>query len=114
MNGDGIHRRAGAYLPHWTREGATYSVTFRLADSLPTEALAELERLRAEFALTCRQLRTNQVSPDRGLSMVRQIQLWRVYQEQTDALLNAGAGECWMNRPDIADLVEGALRFFDN
>lgn len=31
--------RHGANLPHWTREGATYSVTFRLADSLPQAVL---------------------------------------------------------------------------
>ena len=30
-----IRIRQGAYLPHWTREGGIYFVTFRLADSLP-------------------------------------------------------------------------------
>src|SRR6267378_8077297 len=28
-----IKKRQGAYLPHWERTGATYSVAFRLADS---------------------------------------------------------------------------------
>lgn len=34
-----LHIRQGAYLPHWTRAGAIYSVTYRLADSLPKEVV---------------------------------------------------------------------------
>jgi hypothetical protein len=30
-----VHRRQGAFLPHWTREDGVYSVTFRLDDALP-------------------------------------------------------------------------------
>jgi REP element-mobilizing transposase RayT len=37
-------------LPHWRQEAATYFVTFRLADSLPAEALAKLEALKREWA----------------------------------------------------------------
>ncbi len=33
-NGE-VTRRQGAYLPHWTRDHATYFVTFRLAGTLP-------------------------------------------------------------------------------
>ncbi len=42
----GIHSRG--YLPHVKREGATYFVTFRLADSLPKEALLKFEQEKAE------------------------------------------------------------------
>ncbi|MCY3020133.1 MAG: HEAT repeat domain-containing protein, partial [Planctomycetota bacterium] len=34
-----IEKRHGAHLPHWTKVGATYSVTFRLADSVPSQVL---------------------------------------------------------------------------
>jgi REP element-mobilizing transposase RayT len=36
-------------MPHWRQEAATYFVTFRLADSLPAEALAKLEALKREW-----------------------------------------------------------------
>ena len=36
-------------LPHWRQEGATYFVTFRLADSLPREAIRELQNLQEEL-----------------------------------------------------------------
>src|SRR6266481_5286206 len=42
----GIHTRG--YLPHVKREGASYFVTFRLADSLPKEVLLGFEREKAE------------------------------------------------------------------
>ena len=34
------------HLPHWRQWGATYFVTFRLADSLPQEKLQQLKRWR--------------------------------------------------------------------
>jgi hypothetical protein len=42
----GIHTRG--YLPHVKREGASYFVTFRLADSLPKEVLLKIQAERAE------------------------------------------------------------------
>ena len=42
----GIHTRG--YLPHVKREGASYFVTFRLADSLPKAVLLNFEREKAK------------------------------------------------------------------
>jgi hypothetical protein len=42
----GIHTRG--YLPHVKREGASYFVTFRLADSLPKGVLLKYQARRAE------------------------------------------------------------------
>src|SRR5678815_3064347 len=42
----GIHGRG--YLPHVKRDGASYFVTFRLADSLPRTILLHFERRHAE------------------------------------------------------------------
>src|SRR5882757_8368796 len=33
---------------------------------------------------------------------------------QTDQKLDVGLGACWLARPDIAELVEAALFYFDN
>jgi hypothetical protein len=41
--------RYARHLPHWRQPGATYFVTFRLADSLPKEKLHELDLLRSEW-----------------------------------------------------------------
>src|SRR5256885_3181167 len=39
LENQAIRIRQGAYLPHWTREGAIYTVNFRLIDSLPQHVL---------------------------------------------------------------------------
>src|SRR5438132_1504443 len=36
-------------LPHWRLAGCTYFVTFRLADSLPTHVLQELEKEKSQW-----------------------------------------------------------------
>ncbi|MBK8206938.1 MAG: transposase [Planctomycetes bacterium] len=95
----------GANLPHWTAEGATYSVTFRLADSIPASAV---ERLQAELAdLKARIERGGEVV------LSEQIKLARLQSEAVDDLLNSGQGECLMNQPAIAAIVAGALKHFD-
>jgi putative transposase len=37
------------HLPHWRQAGATYFVTFRLADALPEAKLTELNNLREHW-----------------------------------------------------------------
>ena len=79
----GIHTRG--YLPHVKAEGASYFVTFRLADSLPQEVqerwreLPEIERAR-----------------------------------EVERHLDTGAGECLLARPELADLVVQALRHHED
>ncbi len=74
----GIHSRG--YLPHVKADGATYFVTFRLADSLPAEVLEswadapEDERAR-----------------------------------NTERYLDQGAGACLLARPELAEIVVQTL-----
>lgn len=39
LDPDGEIRRSGGSLPHWEQNGVCYFITFRLADSLPSELL---------------------------------------------------------------------------
>jgi REP element-mobilizing transposase RayT len=95
----GVHSRG--YLPHVKREGATYFVTFRLADSLPREVLLEFERQRAE---ALRQPAT-QDSAGREASN-------RELLREIERYLDRGAGACHLRRPEIADMVAKALLHF--
>ncbi len=89
-------RREGAYLPHWAQAGATYFVTFRLADSLPRQAI---ERWLAEHS---------------GGSPADTEEQWREpFRERIDALLDAGRGACRLASDDCATIVVDALRHFD-
>src|SRR5207247_1366475 len=82
----GWHERV--YLPHCDEPGLTQFVTFRLIDSVPDSLKSEWEHL------------------------------WRIEDErerrkELEAYVDKGCGECYLRRPEIADLVETAIRFFD-
>ena len=101
----GIHSRG--YLPHVKREGASYFVTFRLADSLPKEVLMNFEREKAE--------RTRGLAEftRRGESINdSEEEIARDFRRQVERYLDQGAGACHLRRPDIADLVAGAVAHF--
>ena len=92
-------------MPHWTVEGGTYAVTFRLADSLPQPVLAAW---REERALLLAELEHKGV-----LDRAREDRLRGLFAEKIERHLDVGHGACWLRRPEIAALVAGALRHFD-
>ena len=101
-----IHKRKGAYLPHWTRDGATYAVTFRLADSLPQPVLDAWLVERRDIVRTATQM-------GRPLSEHEQERLNELHCERVEAYLDSGHGGCWLRQPAIAQIVVDALRHFD-
>jgi REP element-mobilizing transposase RayT len=102
----GIHSRG--YLPHVKREGADYFVTFRLADSLPKEVLLRYERERAERL----RIFYNTKGFSRATSDNTQI-INREFLRKVERYLDRGAGACHLRRPEIGDVVGGAVKFFN-
>ena len=82
-------------LPHWRQQGATYFVTFRLADSLPQ---AKLGSLRAERMQWLRE-HPLPVSP----AELRRFQA--LFSAKIERYLAAGYGACWLKRPALAGRV---------
>lgn len=77
--------RQGYFLPHWRAPNAIYHVIFRQADSLPDHVLLQLREQNEEVDLP----------------------------EKIATYLDAGHGSCVCLDPRCADIVEGALKFFD-
>jgi REP element-mobilizing transposase RayT len=102
----GVHSRG--YLPHVKREGATYFVTYRLADSLPKEVLVQLERTRAE---RIRALLGPGASAAGASAMEEEVN--RDFRRELERFLDSGHGACHLRRPDVAALVADNLRHFD-
>ena len=96
----------GAYLPHWTTQQAIYSVTFRLADSLPKSVVMAWLAERENIVRTATEL-------NRPLTMVEHEQLQYLFSDKVDRYLDAGHGACWMRQDAIAQIVSNALRHFD-
>ena len=101
-----VQKRQGAFLPHWTREGGTYFVTFRLADSLPQSVLKAWLNERDAIVRRAK-------AEKRPLSRAEEDRLHRLYSERVERYLDAGHGSSSLARDDVAALVAGALRYFD-
>jgi REP element-mobilizing transposase RayT len=98
----GFHSRG--VLPHLKRAGASYFVTFRLSGTLPKDVLLRFKGERE--ALIAQAL-----AAKRSLTWHEQEELFRWYSARVDHYLDAGRGDCWLARPEIADLVAGAMKF---
>lgn len=99
-----INKRKGAYLPHWTKEGGTYSITYRLADSVPQDVVDEWKKDR-EF-IESRVARQQ-------ISLREAAELKRLMSDRVDALLDAGNGSCILREPSVAEVVIENLKHFD-
>jgi len=101
-----ISKRHGANLPHWTREGATYAVTFRLADSLPAAVLCQWEAERDDIIRRAAAI-------GRPLSGHETDRLHELHSERVEQWLDLGHGACVLRRREIAQLVCDAIKFFE-
>jgi len=104
---DDIERRRGRYLPHWTRKGASYFVTFRLEDSLPREVVegicAEYQRLtEIEKNLAQHKLDTDEIRRQKN-DLRRKLEKY----------LDAGYGACYLARTGCPEIMRETLLFFD-
>ncbi len=107
----------GTTLPHWRQTGATYFVTFRLADSIPRRVVAEWDYERRVWLKA------------RGIGMDRAGQ-WRTAFEKLSKhdrrsferdnarklfrCLDECHGACVLRQPKMAMIVRDALFFFKN
>ena len=98
--------RDGAKLPHWTKAGGIYAITFRLADSLPPAAAQalRLERFSIQRRATDQQ---------RKLTVIERKRLHQLHETKVDQLLDKAHGECLLRRADIGQIVADALIHFD-
>jgi REP element-mobilizing transposase RayT len=101
----GLHSRG--VLPHLKKEGASYFVTFRLAGTLPKDVLL---RFKAERETIVAQAEAARRPP----TWQEQEELFRWYSMRVDNYLDAGHGDCHLGRPEVADLVAGAIQFHAN
>ncbi|HYL47242.1 MAG TPA: transposase [Candidatus Limnocylindrales bacterium] len=97
--------RSRGRLPHWEEKSAIYFVTFRLADSIPQQALRQIELEREDI------VRTPEAA-GRRMSPSEQDRLAVLHSEKIEAFLDAGAGACSLANPKVARLVVNSIRHF--
>ena len=89
-------------LPHWKQQDATYFVTFRLADSLPANKLAQLEAERKQWLARHKD----------SWSDVKKREYDEKFSAQIEDWLDAGHGSCLLKEPRAAKIVADALKHF--
>ena len=97
-------QRSRRNLPHWEQSGATYFVTFRLADAVPTS-------LASEWRDELQNWRRFHPEPldDEGKKEYR-----RRFLQVREDWLDQGHGSCLLREPKTAMIVAEALRHFDS
>jgi len=101
-----LHIRRGAYLPHWTKEGSTYFITFRLADSLPQSALAKIKTEQQHMEKPAKKQKPR-------LSAIEQKNIATRLSARIDKFLDRGAGACYLSNSQVAVTTREALFHFD-
>lgn len=96
-----IHTR---HLPHWRQRGATYFVTFRLADALPQVRLNELESLRSHWEYTHPEPRSHADWSEYA----------RSYLQRTEAWLDEECGACHFRETRWVEDLRGRLHHFQD
>ncbi len=92
------------HLPHWRQDGATYFVTFRLADAIPQDQLRALQRWRAIW---------EQSHPDPRSERDWE-ELAREITTRTETWMDRGYGECVFRHQDLAKEMSKSLLHFQN
>jgi len=90
-------------LPHWQQNGVVYFITFRLADSIPTEARAQWEEERATWLRFHPEPWDPETEQENHKRFAGAIERW----------LDAGQGSCLLRQRDCASVVNDALRHLD-
>ncbi|MGA2280583.1 MAG: helicase C-terminal domain-containing protein [Verrucomicrobiota bacterium] len=95
--------RYGRYLPHWRQPGASYFVTFRLGDSVPSVKFKQWEH----------ELKVWLEKHPEPHSEADRLEYHQQFSERFQQWLDAGEGECVLKNPEASAIVEKALRHFD-
>jgi putative transposase len=91
-------------LPHWSQDGCTYFVTFRLADSVAAPVWKQWKEQRATWLATHPKPWDSETQKDFNTKFPAQMELW----------LDAGYGSCALRDPVLRGLIAKAIHHFDN
>ena len=90
-------------LPHWEQQGATFFITFRLADAVPQKLLRQWKE----------ELETWRKFHPEPWDASTKYEYQKRFHDAREAWLDQGHGECILRRPQIAATIANSLRHFD-
>ncbi|MEO8613546.1 MAG: (E)-4-hydroxy-3-methylbut-2-enyl-diphosphate synthase [Luteolibacter sp.] len=111
---DQLIKNSSTHLPHWRIPGATYSVTFRLKDSLPESARQAYQQQREILTERLNDLISQKESRSVQDSLIAiRSEIAGLQETMLESALNQCHGACHLMRAEIAKVVADALKHFD-
>jgi putative transposase len=107
---DSLEKKRGN-LPHWTHDGRTYFVTFRLADSIPDQAMKEWSDERVDW-IRCHGMEPDDFNSEQ-LSEEEQRDYARRFGRRFHELLDSGFGSCLLRKEVNWRVVVETLEHFE-
>jgi REP element-mobilizing transposase RayT len=100
-------------LPHWRQDGATYFVTFRLVDSIPSDAWRSIQREAVEWRdrVEREALKSGGAVP--GAFRLEYETFQHRHLSKVESILDSGLGSCVLAQSEVRQVVTDALKFFD-
>lgn len=92
-------RRYFRHLPHYRQVGATYFVTFRLADSIPAQHRRTLVSMKRQFESNRLQFHSEQAQEAYAKKVFTLMERW----------LDQGHGHCWLAKNAIASEMQRSI-----
>jgi 1-hydroxy-2-methyl-2-(E)-butenyl 4-diphosphate synthase len=109
-----LEKRTSSYLPHWRIPGATYSITFRVKDSLPASVLKEYEQKKSILLEKIAQEKERTGSRDATDSLRKlHAEIQALTETIIEPALHAADGPQPLADPALAAMVVKALKHFD-
>ena len=103
LNPEALTKKESRFLPHWQQGTCACFVTWRLADSLPTEKLAALRTEREAW----------EAAHPKPWSKDEEVEHHALFNERINTWLDAGSGSCILRDSALAGIVSSALNHFD-
>jgi menaquinone-specific isochorismate synthase len=100
-----IKVRTRGFLPHLEKKDGIYFITFRLADSLPGKIRDQYKDEKEKIERSLNAIKENYPYEKRKAE--------RLLRRFIENVLDSGHGECNLANPEIAEIMSGALKFFD-
>ena len=89
-------------LPHWQQSGATYFITYRLADSIPKELIEKWRKERAEWLLE---------NPEPWTAET-EAEYHKIFSGEIDRMMDAGHDSCVLREKEFRDILEESFAHF--
>ena len=105
---------ARGHLPHWDQAGTTTFITWRTADSVPREIWVKWRAERNDW-LQAHGIDPAQPDWRRMVEVLPQGERteFRRFSKRLEEELDLGHGACVFRRPELRDILAGALHHFD-